>query len=136
MNKPKLPGWILGMILLLAGVVLWRAFAPTDAHASHPEPRARITAELVVPSSRYSSEPEIARVYGMAARIPNVLDGLYCHCDCSKHADHRSLLTCFESDHGSMCDICLGEAELAYNMTQQGKSLEDIRTAIDARFDR
>jgi len=65
-----------------------------------------------------------------------VLDGLYCHCECSKHSDHRSLLSCFESDHGAMCDICLGEAAMAFKMTQEGKNLSEIRSAIDARFAR
>ena len=134
MNKSKVPVWIWGLLLILVLVVVWRVAGPRDAHASHPQPREGITAEKVVAASRYASDPKIARIYEMAAQAPQVLDGLYCHCECSKHADHRSLLTCFESDHGAMCDICLGEAEMAYKMSQEGKSLEEIRAAIDARF--
>lgn len=134
MKNSKVPVWIYGLVVILAGVVVWRVLGPAEAHAAHPAPRPGITAEKVVPPGRYAAEPDVARVYSMAARIPNVLDGIYCHCDCSKHAGHRSLLTCFESDHGSMCDICMGEAELAFRMAQQGKSLDQIRAAIDARF--
>ena len=134
MSKSKVPSWFYGMLLILVAVVVWRVATPSSAEASHPEPRANVTASNVVGAARYASDPEIARVYGMAARIPDVLDGLYCHCECSKHSDHRSLLTCFESDHGAMCDICLGEAELAFRMSQEGRSLAEIRAAIDARF--
>ena len=135
MSKSRIPIWIYGLLLILVIVAVWRVLGPSTAEAaSHPDPRAGVTAEKVVAPGRYASNPEIARVYAMAARIPNVLDGLYCHCECSKHSDHRSLLTCFESDHGAMCDICLGEAELAYRMTQEGRSLQEIRAAIDARF--
>jgi hypothetical protein len=134
MSKTKVPGWIYGLLLILAIVVLWRIVGPRNAVAAHPEPRAGITADKLVSAQRYASDQRIARVYAMAARIPNVLDGLYCHCECSKHAGHRSLLTCFESDHGAMCDVCLGEAEIAFRMSQEGKSLDEIRSAIDARF--
>jgi hypothetical protein len=136
MSRTKVPVWIYGLLLILAVVAVWRFTGPRTAEAAHPQPREGITAQQVVPAQRYSSDPRIARVYAMAARIPNVLDGLYCHCECSKHSDHRSLLTCFESDHGAMCDVCLGEAEIAFKMTQDGKTLEEIRTAIDARFAR
>src|SRR5687768_6096959 len=110
MSRSKVPVWIYGLLLILVVVALWRFAVPRSAEARHPEPRSGITAAQVVPAQRYSEDSRVARVYAMAVRIPNVLDGLYCHCECSKHSNHRSLLTCFQSDHGSMCDICLGEA--------------------------
>jgi hypothetical protein len=78
--------------------------------------------------------PGALESYAAARRIPQVLDALYCHCDCSKHAGHRSLLTCFESDHGAYCDICMGEALLAAELFDQGRSLLDIRESIDRQF--
>jgi hypothetical protein len=59
---------------------------------------------------------------------------LYCYCDCARHSGHRSLLTCFESEHGAYCDICVGEAVLASDLAAQGAALERIRGAIDTRF--
>jgi hypothetical protein len=100
----------------------------------HPEPRAGITADKVLPASALSEHPDVVRVYAMAEEIPEVLDGIYCYCECSKHSGHYSLLECYESDHGAHCDICLEEAELAYRMTKEGKTLEQIRAAIDQRF--
>src|SRR3989442_1059653 len=43
-------------------------------------------------------------------------------------------LTCVESDHGSRCDICMGEATRAMRLASQGSSLDDVRRAIDQRF--
>jgi hypothetical protein len=62
------------------------------------------------------------------------MDGLYCHCNCSRTFGHRSLLTCFESDHAAYCDICMGEAMTAARLAQKGGSLEEIRAAIERQF--
>ena len=79
-----------------------------------------------------SDQCSLAALEEAAARTQAAtLDGVYCHCDCSKHAGHRSLLTCFEGEHGAYCDICMGEAMVASGMADQGRSLEEIRTAID-----
>lgn len=134
MKNSKVPAWIWGLLVILVVVVVWRVVGPAPAQAGHPEPRPGITAAQVVPSARYAADPDIAGTYTMAAQIPSVLDGLYCYCECAKHSGHRSLLTCFESDHGSLCDICMGEAAMAFQMAQQGATLEQIRAAIDARF--
>ena len=119
----------LGIVVLVLGLVSTR-----QANAHHPEPRAGLTAADVEPAVLYAGYPRIKEVYEMAARIPEVLDGLYCHCDCSKHSDHRSLLTCFQSDHGAACDVCLTEAALAYRMIQDGSTLQDIRKAVDGLY--
>jgi hypothetical protein len=120
----------LAVVALLLGLATVRG-----ANASHPAPRVGLTAEDVAPASRYAAYPRIAEVYEMAARIPDVLDGIYCHCDCSRHSGHRSLLTCFQDDHGAACDVCLTEAALAYRMTQEGRSLRQIRKAVDGLYD-
>jgi uncharacterized protein with PCYCGC motif len=102
--------------------------------AAHPTPRPGVTAVKVLPVSFVPSTPGAAEAYAAARDAAATLDGVYCHCDCSKHAGHRSLLTCFESDHGAYCDICMGEAIVAHGMAQQGRPLEEIRTAIDRQF--
>jgi len=102
--------------------------------ATHPDPRTGVTAARVLPSSLVPAAPGALAAYEAARRVPQVLDGVYCHCNCSKSFGHRSLLTCFESDHGSRCDICMGEAMLAAQLADGGTSLAEIRKAIDARF--
>jgi hypothetical protein len=116
----------LGVVVLLLGLASTR-----QANAHHPEPRTGITSAEVQPPSRYADYPQVSAVYEMAAAVPEVLDGLYCHCDCSIHSEHRSLLTCFRDDHGAACDVCLAEASLAYKMTNEGRSLKEIRKAVD-----
>jgi hypothetical protein len=100
----------------------------------HPEPRPEITGETVVPAERYAAYPRIAAVYRQAAEIAPVLDGLRCYCECDRHSGHYSLLSCFESDHGAACDICLTEAAFAHQMTKEGRSLKEIRKAVDALY--
>lgn len=100
----------------------------------HPEPRAGITAAKVLVGDAFPRTPGAEEAYAAARNAAATLDGLYCYCDCSKHAGHRSLLTCFQSDHGAYCDICMGEAMLANELAGRGTSLQDIRTAIDRQF--
>jgi hypothetical protein len=121
----------LGVVVLLLGLATTR-----QANAHHPEPRAEITSAEVQSSTRYADYPHVAAVYDMAAAIPEVLDGLYCHCDCSMHSGHRSLLTCFRDDHGAACDVCLEEATIAYRMTNEGRSLREIRKVVDDQYAR
>ena len=73
-------------------------------------------------------------VYTMAARIPGLLDGIYCHCDCHGRDGLRSLLECFENEMASTCGICLGQARLAHEMHEKGKSLDEIRRAVDDTY--
>jgi hypothetical protein len=126
------PWIIMGLSALVGGGILVSANLP--ANSGHPEPRPGITGATVIPASRYVQYARVSAVYAQAREIAPTLDGLYCHCDCSKHSGHRSLLTCFESDHGAACDICLSEASIAYTMLQNGRTLDEIRTAIDEMY--
>jgi hypothetical protein len=123
---------IWGSVALVA--VIAAILAGRDAGATHPEPRADAHARHVMPASRYAGYPRVAEVYAWAAEIPATLDGLYCYCRCSEHSGHYSLLDCFASDHGAQCDICLSEAVLARQMTHDGKTLDQIRDAIDGLY--
>ena len=117
------------MVALVLVLVVTRS-----AGAGHPSPRPGITAELVLPPAAVPHAPGALEAYAAARGAPQLVDGLFCHCDCSKHFGHRSLLTCFESDHGATCDICMGEAVIAVQLAGQGQSLDAIRRAIDRQF--
>jgi hypothetical protein len=123
-------------VAALAVVALVAVLLTTSggAHAAHPEPRPGVTAEAVLPPGDVPRTPGALEAYAAARAVPQVLDGTYCHCDCAQHAGHRSLLTCFESEHGAYCDICIGEAILAERMSRAGRSLEEIRQAVDRQF--
>lgn len=104
----------------------------TKAEKRHPQPRAGITGANVL---RGEVVPERARdAYTIAARIPEVLDGLFCHCECHERDGLRSLLECFEEEMATTCGICQGQARLAGELHAEGKSLREIRTAIDERY--
>ncbi len=129
---PKLP-WIIAGVAGAAAVGLL-VMSRAGGRVVHPEPRPAVTAERVLPPSAGLNTPGAAEAYAAARRAPQVLDGVHCYCECAKHLGHRSLLTCFETDHGSQCDICMGEATLAASLASVGSSLDDIRRAIDQRF--
>ena len=74
------------------------------------------------------------RAYKIAAEIPKVLDSLFCYCYCKKEHNHKNLLTCFTSDHGSKCDICINEVLYAHELFKKGKSLDYIIEAVDRKF--
>ena len=130
--KRLLPWIVAGAAVVALVVVLFGA--GRGPGVGHPTPRAGITAAGVLPASLVPNTPGALEAYAAARRVPQVLDGLYCHCHCSKTFGHRSLLTCFESDHGARCDICMGEATLADQLTARGTSLDGIRRAIDGQF--
>jgi hypothetical protein len=125
--------WIFAGLAAAALVTAVVTVRPAAA-GTHPEPRSGITAEHVMPEFAIPKTPGSVEAYAAARRAAATLDGVYCHCDCSKHAGHRSLLTCFESEHGAYCDICMGEAMLATQLAERGTSLQEIRAAIDRQF--
>ena len=132
MSRLRSP-WV---IAAAAGVALVALLVTSGgrARAAHPEPRGGVTADAVLPPGQVPRTPGALEAYAAARAVPHVLDGTYCHCDCANHAGHRSLLTCFESEHGAYCDICIGEALLAERMSRAGRSLEEIRQAVDRQF--
>ena len=121
-----------GVMLLVAALILFMRTNTAGAH-EHPRPRAEAEQMTTESPDRYGAYPEAKEVYKMAAHIKSTLDGLFCYCYC-KGGGHYSLLDCFKDDHGAGCDVCLGEARVAYQMMQQGASLDEIRKAIDQQF--
>lgn len=121
-----------GALLAAVGFLLYAARPASGSH--HPTPRPGITASRILPAVRYASVPRIEKVYGEAAVVPAELDGIYCYCRCIENMGHRSLLSCFESDHAAGCDVCLSEGDMVYRMTKQGRSLDQIRQAIDQTY--
>jgi len=124
--------------LIAAVVVGLTVFAsrPRDGHAPHIVPSGRSDASHVLDPATFS-DPRQQEAYTAARAIPAVLNQLYCWCHCRESTifHHRSLLECFESDHGSQCGICMGEATLAYDMVKRGVTdVRQIQDAIDGRF--
>jgi len=74
--------------------------------------------------------PVVKNAYAVAARVRKVLYQEPCYCHCDRSHGHGSLLDCFTSTHGSMCNICMGEALYSYEQTRKGKTPSQIRVGI------
>jgi hypothetical protein len=103
--------------------------------SDHPTPRPGITASKVLTKEQLGDHADAAPVFDMVREIPQVVDGIRCQCGCSALEGKYSLLSCYEADGmAGHCQICQGEARLVYRLNKQGKSLDEIRSAIDAKF--
>ena len=117
---------------------------PIRAHCSppaarhpgpHPTPRPGITAAKVLPDARLADAPDALPAFEAARKIPQILDGIRCHCGCADLDGFYSLLSCYEGDGmARMCVICQGQARLAERLHRSGRTLDEIRAAIGARF--
>ena len=55
--------------------------------------------------------------------IPQIIDGIRCHCGCAKNPNHYSLLSCFETSDAMAkdCQGCRKQARYVYELHQAGK---------------
>lgn len=105
--------------------------------AGHPEPRPGIDAAGVRSAESLRADgygDDVVEVFDMVRQIPGIADGLACYCGCMLMGN-RSLLTCYHvGGMATGCAICQGEGRLAYRRWKEGQSLDQIRRAIDARY--
>ena len=106
-----------------------------DSGLPHPKPRPGITGAKVLKSAQLADREELIPLFDGIRKIPAIADGIRCHCGCAELPGYYSLLSCYESDAmARICPICQGEGRLAVRLQKEGKSLADIRVAIDAQF--
>ena len=101
-------------------------------HATAPVPGAKLPAllagkQLSGPLFQY---PWQKVVYADAAKVPKVLYQLPCYCRCDRAMGHTSLHSCFEDLHGAECSTCAKEGYYAYQMSQKGKTVKEIRDGV------
>jgi len=121
------------MIVLAVSIL---AFAQSEAvptyHSGPPAKGAQLPP--IVPRSKRVGEAYQAKYqqvgYDIAQKIPGVLYQLPCYCYCER-IGHKSLRTCFETDHAAHCSTCLQEAYYAYFQTKKGKSVKEIREGVE-----
>lgn len=124
---------------LSAFVVLDRSvIARATEPLKHPEPRAGITAAKVLSAEDLGTKPRkaVSEAYDAARQYPGVFDGLACACGCHGDAEyqHRSLLSCYESRQPTGCQSCQMEAAFVGGLAKDGKTLVEIRAAVDRKF--
>ena len=102
----------------------------------HPVPRKGITAAKVATDKQLKDTPDLIPIFAGAREIPEVFDGIRCQCGCAELKDYYSLLSCFEAPAmmATHCEICQAQGRLVHRMHKAGKTLDEIRRGIDARF--
>ena len=99
--------WVAALLVLLAlGIGLATRTEPTklaagpalSAGAAAAAP-ARREARATLDPARFVGKAALA--HQVAREIPDVLDQLYCYCECDKHVGHKSLLSCYTDGHAA-----------------------------------
>ena len=110
------------------------SYAP--APGPHPTPRVGITGSRVLTKEHLAGKPQLVGLFDSVRAIPEVIDGIRCNCGCAHSDGFYSLLSCYEGKDAMAreCAICQGQGRLAVRLHKAGKSLDEIRTAVDAKF--
>jgi uncharacterized protein with PCYCGC motif len=115
--------------------LLPRSAPPWSTTGPHPTPRPAITAAKVLTAEQLAESPDLIPLFDQVREIPEVVDGIRCQCGCADLEGFYSLLSCYEGEAMARhCTVCQGEGRLAYRLHKAGKSLDEIRAAIDARY--
>lgn len=100
----------------------------------HPDPRPGVTGEHVLSDEAIGNRKRVREAYADARTHAEIFDGVYCACECDESMNHRSLLSCFESRQAIGCAACREEGELVGRLARDGRTLEEIRRAVDEEF--
>jgi len=99
---------------------------------------------ITPPAYVLAASQQVQTAYRFAQDRPDVMMWMACYCGCGQHADHKSARNCFIKDttasgelfdpHGASCAMCVGIALDAKALTEEGRSLRDIRAFIDGKY--
>src|ERR1700722_2608344 len=87
--------------------------------------RAEAAERLTLDPNQFDGPAKQA--YQVAEKNPGLLAQLHCYCGCDRVYGHQNLLDCYRGDHGSKCEICIGEALMAQQLSDQGSPVDQIR---------
>ena len=152
---------ILGLATIAVGAVLWlkpgqssngnsrqligtaSPAAHTNSHVQSPETSAkRVPAFYETPPS--TLPPTLApdkftgktfAAYKAVREIPSTIAQLPCYCYCDEAHGHKSLHSCYETEHASGCAVCVDEVLMAYQLEKQkGLKPSEIRKLIVEKY--
>jgi len=138
-NSKKLRIIILAAVLIaVGGYFFYNKSNRTQAAYSPAKTPADIEA-LKGGETRKTLSPvlfvgKVARVYSVAGKNRELMDSIYCYCNCKKTIGHKSLLSCFADKHAVNCDICQDQAFYAASRFQAGDDIAQVRFAVDKKF--
>ena len=122
---------------------------PLEVGQHHQLPNGdlqEVTASVTELPKFMDDKPEDMRlIYQVAGTATDILDYIPCYCGCGESADHKSNKNCFIDevredgsvvwdDHGTRCQACLEIAVQSVKMTQEGKTLTEVRNFIDETY--
>ena len=136
MSRPRFQSLLIAALVLAGCNAAESSREPEVASQSQPSvvaaPDAGATNKVL--DAAGFQDARVRDAYTAAKKYAHVLESIYCYCRCKENIGHRALVECFESDHGSHCDVCMNEAIIAARMTEQGKTPKEIQKAIDAYY--
>jgi hypothetical protein len=132
-------------LLAAAAAAALVPLTPTRAHAlkllglpvsgDHPDPRPGIDGSNVLMAADLGNAPHLIELFDAVREMAHVVDGILCYCGCGGLDGYRSLLPCYEAPGmAQYCEVCQGQARLAYSRWKEGQTLDQIRRATDARY--
>ena len=108
-KKRRLTWWFTGLVLFAAaggafafldsGSELATSHVPVVSVAGAAPPAARRETRPTLDPARFVGKA--AETHRIAREIPDVLDQLYCYCECDKGIGHKSLLSCYTDGHAA-----------------------------------
>ena len=105
------------------------------ASGDHPDPRPGVDGSGVLTADQLQDVPDLVDLYDGIRAIPYIADGVRCTCGCAFEDGFRSLLVCFEANGMAKgCIICQTEGRMVVRLHAAGRTLDQIRAAVDARF--
>ncbi len=125
-----------GLLGALIPAPLRAAARASRNRAPHPDPRPNYTADKVLTADQLGGNEELIALFDAVRKIPQVVDGIRCSCGCAELPGFYSLLTCFEGEHSmsKWCPICIGLGSFVVRLHGRGRTLAQIREAVDARY--
>ena len=128
-------GFLAMLPLVLVAMGSGQGWALTVQKKAHPAPRKGIDASRVVAAKDVDGDKAAVDAFDLVREIPQVVDGIRCSCGCDSIEGYYSLLSCFERDGmAAHCEVCQEHARLIHRLHRQGKTLAQIRAAVDAKF--
>jgi hypothetical protein len=140
----------LSVVAFLVGVALLTAHgnpSPTQkpaakgAAAAPANPRLNscnvcLERNPLLPAARFTGwdNVDVRKSYEAAAKYPATMDLLHCFCECqeSTREQHKTLLTCFTTQHAAGCGICQHEALMAAKLKDEGRSDEEVEYTVES----
>jgi len=118
--------------------------SPSGSAAMAPGTQATAASSVMLPDYVMAAPKDTQMAYQFALDRPDVMMWVPCYCGCGGHSGHKNARDCFVQEstatsatfdeHGAGCGVCVGIALEAKRLTEEGKSLRQIRAAVDEKF--